>query len=529
MSASTPTDTPVLVVGAGPTGLMASLLLAHHGVPSMLVERHSGTSILPRATGINVRTMEILRSLGLEDEVLARSPDTRGMDYILEMEVLGGPLLDRTPYPNAIDPDAPGAPSPSPFCFLSQDELEPLLLSELWSHPEAEVVFNTELVGVEQDDSGVTATLRSRDGGAERSVRTSYLIAADGAQSRVRDALGIAMHGHDHLSRSLNILFEADLQSAASGRFTLLHLVNRPEPLGRGVFRNMDGTGRRWSLFTNWFEGATSERCAEVIRQYAGDPALHVDVRVFGEWERATLLADSFRRDRIFLAGDAAHRVTPTGGMGMNTAIQSVHNLAWKLAAVLQGWGGPALLDTYELERRPVARRTVDLSYQLVGQHPRRAGKLLGLILGAAYAEGALVPDGSSAPIAADPIAEYLPTARPGHRAPHCWVSLERRRGSTLDLFDGRFVLLSPSRAWCALARDLRVPLTAHVIRDPDWAPLYDVGAEGAVLVRPDGYVAWRTIETARDGVLRQTLTDVLSLDARTEVHAYARAQPLEV
>lgn len=533
MIASAGTQIPVLVVGAGPTGLIISLLLARHGVPSVLIERHPGTSVLPRATGINVRTMEILRSLGLEDEVLAKSPDTRGMDYIHEMEVLGGPVLDRTPYPNAIDPEAPGAPSPSPFCFLSQDELEPLLLSELWSRPEAEIAFNTQLVDFAQDETGVTATLLSRDSGRERTVRASYLVAADGAQSLVRDSLGIAMRGHDHLNRSLNILFEADLQSAARGRFTLLHFVNRPEPLGRGVFRNMDGTGRRWSLFTNWFQDATPERCADVVRQYAGDPTLHVDVRIFGEWERATLLADSFRSGRVFLAGDAAHRVTPTGGMGMNTAIQSAHNLAWKLAAVLRGWGGPALLDTYELERRPVARRTVELSYELFGQHPRRAGKLLGLILGAAYADGVLVPDGTAAPQPADPIADYEPTARPGHRAPHCWVTLEGKRASTLDLFDGRFVLLSPSSGWRAtaraLARELDVPLAAHVIKDPEWSRLYGVGDRGAVLVRPDGYVAWRSLQPAASAVLRQALIDLLAPDGRIGVSTPARARLVEV
>src|SRR5579859_283844 len=136
-SADNGAQLPVLIVGGGPTGLITCLLLARHGVRSMLVEQHPGTSVLPRATGINVRTMEILRSLGLEDEVLSRSPDTRGMEYILEMDVLGGPVLDRTPYPNAIDPEAPGAPSPSPFCFLSQDDLEPLLLSEVLSRREA--------------------------------------------------------------------------------------------------------------------------------------------------------------------------------------------------------------------------------------------------------------------------------------------------------------------------------------------------------------------------------------------------------
>jgi 2-polyprenyl-6-methoxyphenol hydroxylase-like FAD-dependent oxidoreductase len=531
--ATTTAEVPVLVVGGGPTGLITSLLLARNGIQSMLVERHPGTSVLPRATGVNVRTMEILRSLGLEDEVLSKSPDTRGMDYIAEMDVLGGPVVDRTPYPNAIDPDAPGAPSPSPFCFISQDELEPLLLAELWSRPEVTVAFNTQLTGFRQDEAGITATLLPRDGGQQRDIRAAYLVAADGAESTVRDMLGIAMRGHGHLSRSLNILFEADLQSAARGRFTLLHFVNRPDPLGRGVFRNMDGTGRRWSLFTNWFAGATPERCADVICDYAGDPDLRVDVRQFGEWERATLLADTFRSGRVFLAGDAAHRVTPTGGMGMNTAIQSAHNLAWKVAAVLRGWAGPALLDSYEIERRPIAQRTVDLSYELFGQHPRRAGKLLGLILGAAYAAGAVISDGTPPPAPSDPIAEYMPTARPGHRAPHHWLTVEGRRVSTLDLFDGRFVLLTRSEAWSdaarALSSELDVPLSAHVIGDGRWAELYGVGSRGAVLVRPDGYVAWRTPHDTAKDALRDALIHVLARSQSADVKTPATSEMVEV
>lgn len=534
MTADAVTETPVLIVGAGPTGLITALLLGRHGVASLLVERHPGTSVLPRATGINVRTVEILRSLGLEDAVLSRSPDTRGMDYIHEMEVLGGPVLARTPYPNAIDPETAGAPSPSPFCFMSQDEFEPLLLEAVRQQPHAAVAFNTELVGFHQDDAGVTATLRTRDGSGERLVRASYMVAADGAQSSVREALGVAMRGHDHLSRSLNILFEANLESAVHDRFTLLHFVDRPEPLGRGVFRNMDGAGHRWSLFTNWFAGATNERCADVVRRYAADPHLRVNVRLFGEWERATLLADRFRGGRVFLTGDAAHRMTPTGGMGMNTAIQSAHNLAWKLAAVLRRWAGPALLETYEVERRPIAQRTVELSYELFGQHPRRAGRLLGLTLGAAYAAGALVADGTPEPAPPDPVADYVPTARPGHRAPHCWITLRGRRLSTLDLFDRHFALLGASRASSdvgrSLAAELSVPMTAHVIRDGDWSRLYGVDTDGAVLVRPDGYVAWRTASRVEAPLLRRALIEILRRDEEaTESAVTATTKLVEV
>ena len=207
----------------------------------------------------------------------------------------------------------------------------------------------------------------------------------------------------------------------------------------------------------------------------------------------------------------------------MNTAIQSAHNLAWKLSAVLQGWAGPALLDTYETERRPWAKQTVDLSYRLNGQHRRAASHTLGHILGSAYESGAFVHDGTPAPQIADPVAEYVPSARPGRRAPHFWLAREDGPVSTIDFFDGRFVLLSPSEVWCTAGREvaatLRVPFRAEVIADPGWAELYGVGSQGAVLVRPDGHVAWRSAVPTPEpaATLRQVFASVLGLPARAD------------
>ena len=499
---------------------MASLLLARYGVSSMLGEQHLTTSVLPRATGINVRTMEILRSLGLEEDVRSKSPDTRELDYIVETTVFGGHVVDRVSYPRDVDVNDPDAPSLSQWCFLAQDEFEPILWAALRRHSEARVRFETKLAGFDQDERGITARLRGPDGGSEHVVRARYLVAADGARSGVRRDLGIGMSGRDHLWHSLNVLFDADLAAAVRGCPALLHLVRRPDPLGTGMFRNLDGEGQRWSLFTNWFEGASPIRCAEVVRDYVANPALNVDVRAVGEWEAATLLADTFRCGRVFLAGDAAHTVTPAGGMGMNTAIQDAHNLAWKLAGVLHGWAGDALLETYETERRPVGARTVDLSYELFTNPDRRAGaNLLGHFLGTAYVDGALVEDGTPPDSATHSVAEYRPTARPGHRAPHCWLMLDGHMVSTLDLFDTDFTILSPADDWCATASRLRVefdvPLAAHVITDPEWMELYGVGGNGAVLVRPDGYVAWRTRQAAALEPLRDVLAAVLARESR--------------
>ncbi len=214
-----------------------------------------------------------------------------------------------------------------------------------------------------------------------------------------------------------------------------------------------------------------------------------------GDWELAAAVAERFRMGRVFLVGDAAHRMTPGGAMGMNTAVQDAHNLAWKLAAVLRGWARPALLDSYEAERQSVAERNVALSWEIWNDRSK-AGRTLGAVLGFSYQSDAVVSDGTEPPAVADPVTDFVPSARPGSRAPHYWLDIDGRRLSTIDLFDGAFVLLSPASGWCAGAEEaasrLRVPLVSRVINDDEWARLYGVNEGGAVLVRPDGHVAWR-------------------------------------
>lgn len=509
------THIPVVIVGAGPAGLTTALLLNQQQVPSLVVERRSAVSPLPRATGVNVRTMEIFRALGIADEIVAKSPDSRGMDFMLVMDWLGGPILEKLPYPSAVDASSPGAPSPAGYQFCSQDVLEPILVDAVTRSRYAEVSHGTQLLGFAQDAEGVAVRLHNQSTGRTHQLRCDYLVGADGAGSLVRRLLGIEMHGHDRLTHDLNIVFEAELAAAVRGRKALLHRVVNPT-LGSGLFRNLDGKGRRWTAFTNWFDDPTPQRCAQVIRRYAHDDDLDVHVTAVGEWGRATLLADRFRSDRVFLVGDAAHRLVPHGGLGMNTAIQSAHNLAWKLAAVHRGWADPQLLDSYEFERHDAGARTVELSYRLFTGPVRQSSDVLGHVLGTAYETGALIPDGSAPPAPANPVAEYVPVARPGHRAPHFWLKMNGTRVSTLDLFGRAFVLLSASEAWISPARRITnrvdVPLDAHLIRDREWALVYGVGERGAVLVRPDGYVAWRTTDEqpSRDTVVADVLREIL-------------------
>lgn len=508
---------PVLIVGAGPAGLTASILLAGHGVRSLVAERHETTSLLPRATAINVRTMEILRALDLEPAVRRAEVDVRDLPLMLEMETLNGAVLATVPNLNAGDPSVPGWPSPTRMSFCAQDVFEPILVEAARRSDLSSICFGTDVAGVEQDGGGVSAELRDLVGGTRRSVRADYLIAADGAHSQVREALGIGMTGRD-ISTEVNILFDADLSRALAGRRSVLYNVRNEWLPDGGLFRNNDGR-HRWTLFTRHFGDLAPSRCIEIIRGCAGDPGLAVEILATGVWQKAALLADRFGAGRILLAGDAAHRLTPAGAMGMNTAIQDVHNLAWKLAAVLRGQAHRTLLDTYETERRPVASRSVDLSYEIEIANPRGRGNVLGHVLGAAYEHGALVPDRTPASVVADPVAEYVPSARPGQRAPHCWLSLDGRRSSTIDLFDGSFVLLTSSERWCRAAREaaaaLELSVLAQIIPDPGWATLYGVGQEGAVLVRPDGYVAWRTRDASDDmvGEVERILGTVLHRD----------------
>ena len=531
-------DLDVLIAGGGPVGLTASILLSRLGVPSVLVERHPGTSIHPKARGINARTMEIFRQCGVETAVRAAGLAPERSRFIVWTRSLAGEELERrVPARSRAEVERI---TPVLRCLCAQDDLEPVLRAHAESLGVGELRFGTELIDFRQDAEHVVATLG--DGASETQVRARYLLAADGARSRVREALGIAMRGTPGLYRSINVLLHADLTPWVADRPAALYFVEQPGL--KATFLTINGVNR-WGFLINNLpvhgpDEYSPERCAAIVRQAAGVADLDVEILGAVAWVSAAQVAERYRDRRVFLAGDAAHHMPPTGGFGLNTGVQDVHNLAWKLAGVLRGWAGPELLASYEDERLPYGRTITEQSLanarslgrgEAIDADPPEAGRLarpeflneLGMIFGAAYESSAVIPDGTPVPAVDNPVT--VPSARPGGRAPHAWLERDGRRLSTLDLFGDRFVLLAGPEGAAArdaarvAARELAVPLMAFTVgaggdlADPDkpWPEVYGVAPDGAVLVRPDGHVAWRSVSAPASsdrvaGALRRIL-----------------------
>ncbi|MFY1632790.1 FAD-dependent monooxygenase [Solwaraspora sp. WMMB335] len=501
--------TAVLVVGGGPVGLSLAIRLAQFDVPVLLVERHRDTAVFPKGRALSVRTMEIYRSWGLERAVTAAGLPRDHLAFYT-----GRSLTDPDGARIVTDPGARPLPSPTHTLLCSQDRLEPLLRSCAERLLPDRIRFGTELVELAVTGSGVSALVYDRRGGRHMSITADYLVGCDGAGSGVRRRSQIALAGPSDVSSNLNILFEADLAGLVADRRSAVYTITRPGL--HGAFLAVDND-RRW-LFNvvDDSDGTRLDRldvaaCRALVRQAAGVPELAVTVVDRQLWRAAAQVADRFRCGPVFLAGDAAHVTTPYGGFGMNCGIADADNLAWKLAAVHHGWADAGLLDTYEAERRPVAlasaaeshRRLVDaLRAYRAGAPPPVGRPSEGLVLGYRYASTAVLADGTLPPDG-DPVADYVPTARPGHRMPHRWLHRDGRRLSTLDLVGPGLTLLAGRDAeWVADPAGVpsEVPLTVWRIgvgglRDPDaeWHDSYGIATDGAVLVRPDGHVAWRT------------------------------------
>lgn len=496
---------PVLIVGGSLVGLTASTLLGHHGVPHILVERHSGTAIHPRAASFHQRTLEIFRSVGLEEDVEHAAAHEFVQDGgIMSVETLGGKELAW--FYHSFNEGVEDL-SPTRRLFITQIGLEPVLRKRADALG-ADLRFATELVSFAQDNEGIVATLRPRNGGQERRVGAQYLIAADGAHSPVRQKLGIPMEGRGEIAQCATIYFRADVRWLLRGRNLSVVYVNQPRLLAffrftitgdagfLAVFATFDENGRRDTLLD---QELSLETCANLVRAALGvEGDYPVSIENVQPWTATAATAASFRSGNVFLAGDAAHVMPPTGGFGGNTGVADVHNLAWKLAMVIQGRAGPALLDSYDEERRPFADLTVEQAYR---RYVERVDPSLpsddlasniadtAIELGVVYRSRAIVPDGAIEGLTEPP---ERPSGRPGARLAHCRLDDDKSL-STVDLAGHGFALLAgpDGKDWIE-AGEADGSLRCFGLQSHDTANLLGVNRSGAMLVRPDGIIGWR-------------------------------------
>ncbi|MGW2936207.1 FAD-dependent oxidoreductase [Streptomyces sp. NPDC001156] len=524
---------PVLIVGGSLVGLSASVFLGRLGIQHRVVERHAATSAHPRGRGNNMRTMELFRTAGLEPQIRKAAAVLSKNHGILQVDTLHSG--NRRWLSARITGKAPEADVCSTLrCACSQNDLEPVLLDGARMLG-GDVRFGMELLSFTQDDDGVHSVLQDRETGDTHTVHSDFLLAADGPRSPVRERLGIEHSGSGDLFHNVSATFRSKRLREVAGdeHFVVCYVT---DPSGEGVLLPVDNE-EQWVFHVPWFpergqtlEYFTDVRISEHIRAAAGVRDLDVEITGKAPWHAADRVANSYRDGRVFLIGDSAHEMPPTGAFGSNTGIQDAHNLAWKVAAVLRGWADVKLLESYEAERRPVAQATSSRATLQAAreQHPGYSARtasndtadLMTVALGYRYASAAVVGADVEEPV----IPDFLCLrADPGTRAPHMWVIHNGTKVSTVDLYERSFVMLCGSSDWRTAARSagarLNVPLDIYAIGagaefdldtgdGPDWASVHGTTPDGAVLVRPDGFVAWRTDGEPKD--MEKELTYVL-------------------
>jgi putative polyketide hydroxylase len=530
---------PVLIVGGGVGGLAASTLLAHQGINSLLVEKRREIFVYPKARNLTFRSLEILRRAGLGSAV-----DAVG-EHISNM--VGKRTLssaeETTVFSADSFPSAEGV-SPEPFGrYCPQSRLEPILLAET-RRLGSEARYGTELVSFTGDDAGVVATLKDLESGSLSEVHAEYLLAADGTHSPIRRQLGISASGYGQLPIFVVFIYfrapwrqfvpnlgDGDAVQVTNPEVTGMFVVAQGE-LGVFMTTYFPSQGETIDLFT-------PDRCRQMVLKAVGAP-IDVEIVDIAPWQPYEQVANQFRCGRVFLVGDSAHTMTPLKGGGANSAIASAQNLAWKLAAVLNGTAAPELLDTYHAERHPVGRFAARQSLTgpaasflpLDENRPKLPAEedlpLFYMIAGYKYRSAAVVTD---EPAAADPDVVQLVDCEelhgePGTRVPHAWVQRNGVRTSTLDLLGSGFTLFTGSAgaAWVRAAElasaSLGVSIDVQIIGgdadisdvDGRWAELTRLAPDAALLVRPDDFIGWRadSLPAAPEESLQQVWCQIL-------------------
>ncbi|HEY0941952.1 MAG TPA: FAD-dependent monooxygenase [Steroidobacter sp.] len=558
----------IIIVGAGPTGLSAAILLRQRGYEPVVLERRPGITGYPAAHVANTRTMEVFAEMGVADRVW-NVGDTKAMSsLVVWVESLAGRQYGVLPIQGSAR-DERGPLSAFNSVNIPQTRLEGILLDR-FIELGGVVRFGEEVVDVRDTGSGVEVSATAADG-TRHNFHCDWLLGCDGAGSLVRRAVGIEMQGPRTIARFMTIYFEADLDRFRENRRGLLYWIGGPE--ARGVFISFDEIGRMWAMLVPIgdlpIEAFDAVAATRIVQKAIGDLGVPVSLNAVSSWNMSAQVATSYRRGRVILAGDACHRFPPTGGLGMNTGIQDSHNLVWKLCAVIDGRAREALIDTYEQERRPIAQRNTDQSVHnlmkmgmidealgiqtlapiaadaavgpvaswapeklnIDGDSPdarrRRAAvqdaideqaehfaQGAGIDLGFSYAEGALVPDGSPKP--SNTPCEYRPDAHPGARLPfsspdntfaNSTLGCVRPSGVTLFTKDPRWVAIA-ARATQRAGVEIGVVQFGEQGRNlgRNAQDLLGIAPTGAVAVRPDGHVLWRA-RAMTDDAMEQLAT----------------------
>ena len=572
--------TEILIIGAGPSGMVSALCLAKSGISSIIVERNAGVNEHPKAHELNARSIEILEELGVSSEELVKeaAPFSDGARILFCQTIneeygridLYAEEERRAKYEQHLK-------SKTPYLNLSQTELEKILLRKVKENPLIELLFQHQWESLRQDETSVTSEILDRQKETTFSIESQYVLAADGAGSRCRKFVEIPFIGPDKVDDFVSAYFENNLRDHVQTPAKLFWIFN-PEAAGTFIAHHIE---KRWVYMQPIYldyekkESFTKAYLENRIKKALGDESLDIDVKSISYWRMSAQIAETYRKNRVILVGDAAHRFPPTGGLGMNTGIPDAHNIAWKLQAVIQGWADKQFLDTYEAERKPIAEhnceeslfnyhkilevieafglgrndleklaqfkntapakwlptawldKIVSIGAKLARKkmdkyytNPTLKEKVLttiadqvahfdriGLDIGYSYEQGAIIPDGTDLVVPEDKVTQYIPSARPGVRFPHIDFQKNTVPTSSHDLFDYRFFTLfirTKGTHWeVALAKlPTTIQQKTKVVRIAELGlsetvfdqliALCEIDDTGALLIRPDGHVAWR-------------------------------------